>query len=117
LHCTRLLLTQSGQSANTSSVLVWSPPLSLGEAMRRREFISFLGGAATAWPLGAHAQQFGKMPRVGVLVTLSAPHPFSEALRSGMGDLGYIEGHNIAFEWRYADAQFSRAVEFAALKA
>jgi putative ABC transport system substrate-binding protein len=54
------------------------------------------------------------MPRVGVLVTLSAPHPFTEALRSGMRDLGYIEGQNIAFEWRYADAQFSRAVEFAA---
>src|SRR5262245_49198114 len=81
--------------------------------MRRREFITLVGGAA-AWPLVARAQQFGKMPRVGVLVTLSAPHPFTEALRSGMRDLGYIEGQNVTFEWRYADAQFSRAVELAA---
>jgi putative tryptophan/tyrosine transport system substrate-binding protein len=82
--------------------------------MRRRDFIKVIGGGAAAWPLVSRAQQFGKMPRVGVLVTLSAPHPFTEALRSGMSDLGYIEGHNITFEWRYADAQFSRAVEFAA---
>ena len=81
--------------------------------MQRRQFIALLGGAAT-WPLAARAQQVGKTPRVGVLVSLSAPHPFTEALRSGMRDLGYIEGHNIAFEWRYADAQYSRAVELAA---
>ena len=84
--------------------------------MKRREFITLLGGGAAQviWPLVARAQQVGERPLVGVLVTLSAPHPFAEALRSGMRDLGYIEGHNIAFEWRYADAQFSRAVELAA---
>ena len=81
--------------------------------MRRREFITLIGGAA-AWPLVARAQQFEKMPRVGCLVALSAPHPFTEAFRSGMRDLGYIEGRNIAIEWRYADAQFSRAIELAA---
>ena len=82
--------------------------------MKRREFMSLLGGAAVAWPIAERAQQFGKMPRVGVLVSLSAPHPFTEAFRSGMRDLGYSEGGNIAIEWRYADAQFSRAVELAA---
>ena len=81
--------------------------------MRRRDFITLLGGAAAAWPFGARAQQFGKVPRVGVLVSLSAPHPFTEAFRSGMRDLGYSEGSNVAIEWRYADAQFSRAVELA----
>ena len=81
--------------------------------MQRREFVTLVGGAAVTWPLAARAQQVGKTPRVGVLVSLSAPHPFTEALRSGMRDLGYIEGHNIAFEWRYADAQYSRAVELA----
>jgi putative ABC transport system substrate-binding protein len=80
--------------------------------MKRREFITLLGGAAAAWPVVARAQQFG-MPRVGVLVSLSAPHPFTEAFRSGMRDLGYFEGRNVAIEWRYADAQFSRAVELA----
>jgi len=81
--------------------------------VRRREFIGLLGGTAAAWPLVARAQQIGKMPRVGVLVALSAPHPFAEAFRSGMRDLGYSEGGNIVIEWRYADAQFSRAVELA----
>jgi putative tryptophan/tyrosine transport system substrate-binding protein len=81
--------------------------------MKRREFIGLLGAAAT-WPLAARAQPFGKMPRVGVLVAQSAPHPFTEAFRLGMRDLGYSEGRNIAFEWRYADALFSRAVALAA---
>jgi hypothetical protein len=81
--------------------------------MRRREFISLLGGAAATWPFAARAEQSGKIPTVGVLVALSAPHPFAEAFRSGMLDLGYNEGRNIAFEWRYADAQFSRAMEHA----
>src|SRR5262245_20578140 len=83
----------------------------------RRSFITLVGGTAAAWPLAARAaraQQSGKMPRVGVLVSLSAPHPFTEAFRSGMRDLGYSEGGNVAIEWRYADAQFSRAVELAA---
>jgi putative tryptophan/tyrosine transport system substrate-binding protein len=82
--------------------------------MNRRAIITLLGGAAAAWPLAARAQQLGKMPRVGVLVSLTAPHPFTEAFRSGMRDLGYIEDRNVAIEWRYANAQFSRAVELAA---
>ena len=53
------------------------------------------------------------MPRVGVLVAESAPHPFTEAFRSGMRGLGYVEGQNVAIEWRYADALFARAVELA----
>src|SRR5262245_28065749 len=81
--------------------------------IRRREFITLLGGAAAAWPLPARAQQLG-MPRVGVLVSLSEPHPFAETFRSGMRDLGYVEGRNVSIEWRYANAQLSRAVELAA---
>jgi putative tryptophan/tyrosine transport system substrate-binding protein len=79
----------------------------------RRKFLATLAGAAVAWPLAARAQQFGKIPRIGVLVSLSAPHPFTEAFRSGLRDLGYIEGRNTAIEWRYADAQFSRALKLA----
>ena len=44
----------------------------------------------------------------------AAPHPFTEAFRSGLRDLGYVEGNNIAIEWRYADAQVSRALQLAA---
>jgi ABC-type uncharacterized transport system substrate-binding protein len=81
--------------------------------MRRREFITLLGGAAAVWPLTARAQQSRKTPRVGVLVAESAPHPFTEAFRAGMRELGYSEGQNVVIEWRYADALFKRAVELA----
>ena len=57
------------------------------------------------------AQQQRAMPHVGVLVGESAPHPFTEAFRSGMRELGYVEGRTIAIEWRYADALYTRAVE------
>ena len=70
--------------------------------MRRREFITLLGGAA-AWPIAAHAQQPTKVPRIGVLL-VSGPEPlgpFCEALR----DLGYAEGKNIQIEVRSASGE------------
>ena len=79
--------------------------------MRRRDFIAFLGGAATGWPLAARAQQT-KMPRIGVLL-VSGPEPmgpFREALR----DLGYVEGKNIQVEVRSAQGQDTRLPELAA---
>ena len=79
--------------------------------MKRRRFLAAVGGAIT-WPLVASAQQRA-LPRVGVLVAESAPHPFTEAFRSGMRELGYVEGRTVAIEWRYADALFARAVELA----
>jgi putative ABC transport system substrate-binding protein len=60
----------------------------------------------------ASAQQRA-LPHVGVLVAESAPHPFTEAFRSGMRERGYVEGRTVAIEWRYADALFARAVELA----
>ena len=69
--------------------------------MRRRRFITLLGGAA-AWPLAAHAQQTGKTPRVGY-IRAGTPNndPFREEFVRGMRDLGYVEGRNIAFEFRH----------------
>jgi putative tryptophan/tyrosine transport system substrate-binding protein len=81
--------------------------------VRRREFITLLGGAAMAWPLEADAQQPGKLPLVGVLVSASPPHPFAAAFERGLRALGYAEGRNIAVEFRYTEGQSDRAGELA----
>jgi putative tryptophan/tyrosine transport system substrate-binding protein len=77
--------------------------------MRRREFIALLG-AATAWPLTAHAQQPGKMPRIGYLGSSSPflePH-YVEAFRQKLRDLGHVDGENIVIEYRWAEGQDDR---------
>jgi putative tryptophan/tyrosine transport system substrate-binding protein len=73
--------------------------------MRRREFITLVGGAAAAWPLAAEAQQ-PKRPRIGVLIT-TGPEPFLGEFRQGVRELGYIEGQNIQLEVRSADSKLS----------
>jgi ABC transporter substrate binding protein len=81
--------------------------------MRRRELITLLGGAVVTWPLAAPAQQPGKLPLIGVLVSASPPHPFADAFWRGLHALGYSEGQNIKVEFRYTDARSDRAEEFA----
>ena len=83
------------------------------DQLRRREFITLLGGAAVAWPLAARAQQPAKLPLVGVLVSASSPHPFADAFWRGLHALGYSEGQNIKVEFRYTDARSDRAEEYA----
>ena len=72
--------------------------------MNRRTFIALLGGAAAVWPLGARTQP-GKTPRVGYLRSGTPTNdPYRESFVRGMHDLGYVEGRNIAFEFRqYGD--------------
>ena len=78
--------------------------------MNRREFITLLGGAA-AWPLAARAQQLvTKIPRIGIIDDSPLWNPF----RSGLRDLGYFEGQNIAYEYGYAHGAPERLAEVAA---
>src|SRR5262245_36781697 len=83
--------------------------------MRRRDFITLLGGAAAvAWPLMARAQQGERVRRIGVLVSASEPHPFADALRRGLQNLGYSEGRNITLDVRYTQGRSDLAAQFAA---
>ena len=66
--------------------------------MKRREFVTLLSSAA-AWPLAARAQQQGRIPHIGIIDDA----PMWNAFRQGLRDLGYLEGQNIAFEYRRAD--------------
>ena len=82
--------------------------------MRRREFISLLGGAAAAWPLAARAQQ-SKVARIGALyIGLADAESFKKELVEGLRRLGYVEGKDIAFEFRSADGRLDRLPELAA---
>ena len=84
--------------------------------IRRREFISLLGGAAAVLPIGAHAQQ-PAMPVVGYLSSLSpGAHmaPYLVAYLEGLGRTGYVEGRNVAIEYRWAEGQYDRLPTLAA---
>jgi putative tryptophan/tyrosine transport system substrate-binding protein len=83
--------------------------------MNRRDFITLLGGAA-AWPLAARAQQSGKLPTIGFLGA-SAPSawgPWTTAFVQRLRELGWIEGRNVAIEYRWAEGRSERYAEIAA---
>ena len=85
--------------------------------MTRRYFL-FLLSSSAAWLLSARryavSQQAAKVPRIGVLVSASEPHPFADALRRGLQNLGYSEGRNITLDVRYTQGRSDLAAQFAA---
>jgi putative ABC transport system substrate-binding protein len=77
----------------------------LFDRIRRREFITLLGGAVAGWPIAARAQQTGKLPIIGFLVpgTPSSHGPWFAVLLKRLRELGWIEGRNLAIEYRWAE--------------
>jgi putative ABC transport system substrate-binding protein len=84
--------------------------------MRRREFISLLGGAAATWPLATRAQQPGKLPTIGFLgsTTPSAQSQWTAALVQRLRELDWIEGRNVAIEYRWMEGRNERVAEIVA---
>jgi putative ABC transport system substrate-binding protein len=84
--------------------------------MRRREFITLLGGAAAAWPLAARAQQPAKLPTIGFIGPLasSAMSQWTAAFVQRMRELGWIEGRTVAIEYRWGEGRSERFPEIAA---
>src|SRR5215472_15898008 len=84
--------------------------------MKRRSFITLLGGAAASWPLAARAQQAERMRRIGMLVpgTRATHGQWFAALVDRLRELGWIEGRTVAFEYRFAEGRTDRAAEIVA---
>src|SRR3989442_4678317 len=84
--------------------------------MKRREFITLMGGGAFAWPVAAYAQQAGKLPVIGFLAGPSAGESRSNlaGFRQGLRQAGYVEGQNVHIAFRWAEGRYDRFPEMAA---
>jgi len=94
---------------NAALCMVGYHPLVEGQPVRRREFITLVGGAAAGWPLAARAQQT-KVARIGFLGSVSASSHASRlaAFQAGLRDLGWLEGTNLFIEYRWAEGNYER---------
>jgi hypothetical protein len=82
--------------------------------VKRRDFVTLIGGAAAGWPFAARGQH-SKVARIGVLyIGLADAESFKKELREGLREFGHIEGQNIAFEFRSGEGKLDRLPELAA---
>ena len=86
------------------------------DQLRRREFITLVGGAAIAWPIEAGAQQSGKLPTIGFLGTntASSQREWTDAFLQRLRELGWTEGRNLAIEYRWAEGRLEQSAEIVA---
>src|SRR5262249_297468 len=116
-QCANRAHTRARNSANAAR------PRRRGDRMRRREFITLLGGATAAWPLAARAQQGERVPRIGVLMTVGGDDPEAlarlAAFHQGLQEAGWVVGRNLRIDYRWGagDADLFRryAAELVAL--
>jgi putative tryptophan/tyrosine transport system substrate-binding protein len=103
-------VTQNAALINDVIALVFDE----GEPMRRREFITLLGGGMASWPRAAWAQQAGRVWRIGYLSGRYGPSDLSQGFVQGLRDLGYVDGQNIVVEYRFALGKNDQLPELAA---
>src|SRR5262245_51422307 len=107
---------QDRQGARPRDARQRARPRRRGDRMKRRAFILLLGGAAAAWPLAARAQQVGKLPTIGFLgaTTPAGGGQLLAAFVQRLRELGWVDGRNVAIEYRWAEGRVERYDEIAA---
>src|SRR5262245_66646156 len=115
--CPRLQLRKTVRTGRSAAQMAQGEEVPMLD-MKRRDFITLLGGAAVAWPLAARAQQPDRKRRIGVLMTLAADDPEGQARLTafvqGLQELGWTDGRNVQIDYRWPAGDAERIRRYAA---